>query len=304
MPEGSFVGIMRSMKSMTGIGTAEVRLPRYELQVSLKSVNGRFLETRFHIPKEFHLYEIDLRKQIEKKLSRGTVDVFISRRGQISRSRVDIRFDADVAKSWVATHKKMSDLLKSKTELTANQLLALPQVVEIQEQTGSATKEKSLLSQTFSKALLNLEKAREQEGRFLKTELSKLFAQLEKLVLQMRDKREDANAALRKRMNAKLETMGFDNKVIEQRLAQEIVIQVDKSDISEELSRLHEHVKACLKLLKSAGAEGKRLEFYNQELLREVNTIGSKSQVTDLTALVVDAKTVIERIREQVQNLE
>lgn len=164
--------------------------------------------------------------------------------------------------------------------------------------------EKSLLSKAFGKALSNLEKAREQEGRFLKTELSKLFGDLEKLVSHMRDKREDANAALRKRMNAKLETMGFDNKAIEQRLAQEIVIQVDKSDISEELSRLNEHVKACLKLLKSQGAEGKRLEFYNQELLREVNTIGSKSQITDLTALVVDAKTVIERIREQVQNLE
>lgn len=292
------------MKSMTGIGTAEVRLPRYELQVSLKSVNGRFLETRFHIPKEFHLYEIELRKQLEKKLSRGTVDVFISRRGQISRAKVDIRFNEDVAKSWIATHKKMNELLKSKSPLSANDLLSFPQVVEVQEQAGNGTQEKSMLLKAFSKALANLEKGREQEGRFLRAELTKLFSQLDKLVGLMQDRREEANLALKKRMTAKLEALGLDQKASEQRMAQEIVIQVDKADISEELARLTEHVKACLKLLKSEEAEGKRLEFYTQELLREVNTIGSKSQVTLLTALVVDAKTVIERIREQVQNLE
>ena len=138
----------------------------------------------------------------------------------------------------------------------------------------------------------------------LQKELEKLVHDLEKQVAIVAGLREDANRQLQERFEQKIGSRLKGQEMDPQRLTQEIVIQLEKADINEELVRLTEHLKNYKDLLKSAQAEGKKLDFYTQELLREVNTIGSKSQVAKITQAVVEAKTLIERLREQVQNVE
>lgn len=293
---------------MTGFGLSGQKKKSYDLQVSIKSVNGRFLETRFHLPKEFVQYEGELKKQIEKKVSRGTLDIFVHRKGAFGNRKLSIFLQKNILSEWLKAQKELQSLSQKSAaeprELSIQELVALPFAVEWFETSSSSTGEKSYLVSTFKKALAQFESSRFKEGQYLKKELLMLFRALETSVDQMRRVRESANLHFGTRLKEKLKTLGFGQDQIEQKLNQEILFLIDKSDITEELSRLHQHVKNCLKLLNSKQPEGKRLEFYNQELLREVNTIGSKSQLSELTELVVNSKTIIEKIREQVQNIE
>ncbi|MEK6553802.1 MAG: YicC/YloC family endoribonuclease [Bdellovibrionota bacterium] len=296
------------MKSMTGFGMADKKMQGYELQVILKSVNGRFLETRFHLPKELSVYEADLKKSLEACVARGTVDIYINRRGQMGERKVEIKVRPDIVKKWLKTHDQLKKVGEKEgvqfSALSASEVMNLPHVIESFESTNPSPAEKSFLMKTFKTALSQFDKARIREGHHLRGELTQLFKDLSNLVEKMREKREKANGLLQDKLIVKFKALGFHQESLEQRLSQEILFHVDKSDITEELSRLGEHIRSCQQLLKAGQPEGKRLEFYNQELLREVNTVGSKSQLSELTALVVESKTVIEKIREQVQNIE
>jgi uncharacterized protein (TIGR00255 family) len=296
------------MKSMTGFGMAIKKMKAFELQVILKSVNGRFLETRFHLPKEFNAYESDLKKLLEGYVSRGTVDIYINRRGQLGERKIEINVRQDIVKQWLKNHLQLKKVGQAEgvqfSPLSTSEVLNLPHVIDAFESSSPSSAEKSFLTKTFKEALSQFDKARIREGQHLKSELNSLFKTLSQLIEKMRTKREKANALLHDKLALKFKTLGFHQESLEQRLSQEILFHVDKSDITEELSRLGEHIRSCIQLLKAGQPEGKRLEFYNQELLREVNTIGSKSQLSELTALVVESKTVIEKIREQVQNIE
>ena len=157
--------------------------------------------------------------------------------------------------------------------------------------------------QCLKKALASCLKERKREGVALKKDLNHQLQEITKVISRMQKLRTAANNELKKRFNSKLEkwqNLNYDP----QRLAQELTINLDKVDINEEMSRLKEHIRSCKALIAGADGRGKKLDFYSQELLREVNTIGSKSQVSKLTEEVVNAKSIIERFREQVQNIE
>jgi len=177
-------------------------------------------------------------------------------------------------------------------------------VLQVEEREEVSEAEKEAVFKLVSEAMMACDRERRREGQALEAELQRLCARLEDLVGRMEALKAEANADLERRYRERLQKLGFEGRVDDQRIAQEIVIQLDRADISEEMVRLREHVKAYRELLKSQEPQGKKLDFYAQELLREVNTIGSKSHIAKLTSLVVDAKTVVEKIREQVQNAE
>ena len=297
-----------AMKSMTGFGHAEFKKRGYDLQVSLKSVNGRFLEVRFHLPRELMGYESDLKKRIESQVSRGTVDIYIYRKGHLGEKKVSVLVNEKVIESWLISQKPIQALAKKKSlnlaPMTLRELMDLPHATDWFEVSSARSLEKKSLQSTFEKALSQLERARKQEGLYLKKELKGLFLQLEVLIKKMKSSREEANQLLQNRLAEKFKVLGLTLESLEQKVSQEVLLLIDKSDISEELSRLQEHVRHCRMLLESPQPEGKKLEFYTQELLRETNTVGSKSQLSKMTALVVETKTIIEKIREQVQNIE
>ncbi len=292
------------MRSMTGYGTAKSQQKDLSIEVSIRSVNGRFLDTRFHLPREFIPFEADLKKILGEKVLRGTVDVFVVRRNKAAQGSAEVRVNEGLAKKYLAAFQKISKSTKISTPVHLEVLARMPEVIQLEERQEVSAHEEKLLKSVFTKACADCVQEREREGKSLQKELEKLTLDLEKQVRIISSLREEANKQLQERFELKVGARMKGAEMDQSRLAQEIVIQLEKADINEELVRLAEHLKNYKDLLKSPQAEGKKLDFYTQELLREVNTIGSKSQVAKITQSVVEAKTLIERLREQVQNAE
>ncbi len=292
------------MKSMTGYGLGKSQSPVSQIEVSLRTVNGRFLETRFHLPREFIPFESDLKKILEKYFSRGTMDIFVSRRTKPTAKSGAVQLNLEIAKSYHQSMKKLAKALGMKDQFHVEIIARLPEVIKLEEGHDVSPSEKKALLTAAEAACKACFEERKREGKSVKQDLEKVLTSLEKEISDIQSVREEANKNLlerfESRVKAKLTTVEFDSA----RLSQEIVIQLEKSDINEELARLKEHLRNYRELLKGDEAQGKKLDFYTQELLREVNTIGSKSSVARLTQIVVEAKTLIERLREQVQNVE
>ncbi len=292
------------MRSMTGYGTAKVQSKNVSIEVSIRTVNGRFLETRFHLPREFVSMEAELKKLLSSQISRGTVDVFVSRKVKTEASRTDVKVNAELAKKYAKAYKVLAKDLSISYNPHLEAFARLPDVLKLDESHELFTEEDKLLRKVFSEACSFCDKERMREGKSLQKDLSKLLVGLEKQIKVISQLREEANLQLQERYETKIKARMKGNELDMTRLTQEIVIQLERADINEELSRLQEHIKNYRQLIMSKEAEGKKLDFYTQELLREVNTIGSKSQVAKITSAVVEAKTLIERLREQVQNVQ
>jgi uncharacterized protein (TIGR00255 family) len=292
------------MKSMTGYGNSRIQSKDVSVEVSIRAVNGRFLETRFHLPREFVPYESELKKILGHSILRGTVDVFVSRRVKNSAARAELTVNKVLAKKYVGAYKQLSKELEIPYQVHLESLARLPDIIKIEETAELFTGEDKTLKKAFEQACKNCDKERMREGLALRKDLLQLLTGLEKQVRLISELREDANQQLQEKYEQKIRSRLKGAEIDANRLSQEIVIQLEKADINEELTRLSEHIKNYRLLVSSREAEGKKLDFYTQELLREVNTIGSKSQIAKITQSVVEAKTLIERLREQVQNVQ
>ncbi len=298
------------MKSMTGYGAVERRTPQAEVSVIVKSVNGRFLEPRFHLPKEYFAFESQLKKEISEIFARGTVDVFIYRRGA---GNVKVKFNSRNAKNWFDAHKQLAKTLN--VEFNSSQMLerlsSLPQVFDLRESGGPPNDEKRAVLAAFRESLKRCYRERQREGKSLQKHMMKLLKDLQQIVVRIEKLRavvqDELEVKLRERLGRLERNRQETTSVDPSRFAQELVFYLDKSDIGEELVRLKEHVDMCIKHVRGLPGQeslGKKLDFYGQELLREVNTIGSKANHAQLTELVVEAKGLIEAFKEQVQNIE
>lgn len=294
------------MKSMTGYGLFRGQTADVSIEVSIRSVNGRFLENRFHLPKAFYGYESELKKKLGELVKRGTVDVYISRKVKAQTVAGKININTKLAQEYLKSFRKLARDLQLKDEVRFEMITRQPDIIQFEEPENINVNEVQTLKRTFDAALKKLDIERVREGQALKKDLTKNIKDLQKLTVKITKLRDEANKALQEKYEAKIKArIPKDTANIDpQRIAQEIVIQLEKADINEEIVRLNEHLKNFEKLIELPIVEGKKLDFYTQELLREVNTIGSKSQVSGITESVVESKTLIERLREQVQNIE
>lgn len=284
------------------------REPQLELDIAVKAVNGRYLDIRFHLPREYTGLEGEFKSILAATFKRGTLDIYVNRRSS-EEGAARVRVNHALAKSWLDSYRELGRALKIKAASPSLDLLTrLPEVFSVEEMAEIAEAEVALAKKILGDAAAACDQERKREGKALADELERLCARLEEIGEEAQALKEEAKAELENRtlgrLREHLKKLGFDGKFDEQRIAQEIVITLDRVDIAEELQRLREHLRAYRKLLKSSESEGKKLDFYAQELLREINTIGSKSHIASLTSLVVEAKTLVERIREQVQNVE
>ncbi|MBC7419507.1 MAG: YicC family protein [Bdellovibrio sp.] len=296
------------MKSMTGFGVFRTQNNELTIEVSLRAVNGRFLETRFHLPRIYFAYESELKKKLGSTALRGTVDIYISRKLKTTAVPGKIVINTKLAQEYMRAFKKLSTDLKISEAVRFDQIAKQPDIVQMEEAEAIHPQEISLLKKTFDAALKKFDSERIREGGALKKDLQKNLKDLQRHIQKVSKLREEANKILLERFESKVKSRlpkeVAGQTMDPQRISQEIVIQLEKADINEELTRLTEHLKNFDKLVELPIVEGKKLDFYTQELLREVNTIGSKSQVAGITEAVVEAKTLIERVREQVQNIE
>lgn len=293
------------MHSMTGYGASQIKNRQLEIEVHVKSVNGRFLEIRFHLPKEYAPFENDLRKVFAGEWARGTVDVYIHRRPGSEAKLQTVNIREENARHWTKQLKKLAKDLGVTADLNLRDILQMPYVMEHQDRLSLFPGELKLVEAEVRKAAAKCQSFRAREGASLKKELLLQIKNLEKSIGEMNGWREEAMKSAQQRLKSRLATLEAE-QLDPPRLALETALLVDKMDVHEEVVRLTEHLKSCRDLISRGEGEGhgKKLDFFCQELLREVNTIGSKSQLASLTQVVVGAKSVIEKFREQVQNIE
>lgn len=289
---------------MTGYGSSQLTNRELDLEISIRSVNGRFLDCRIHLPREYASFEVEIKKRINQIFRRGTIDVYVNRK-LLDRSRqMEVVVQKSMARKWLKAYRDLAKDLKIRGDLNLSTVANLPEVMVVRESHGLLPSEKKVLFQTLQKSIRLCDQERKREGRALKAELLSLLRELGQKVKKMQVQVSSQGKSIKKRLENRLSLSGLEQKVDPQRLAQEIAIQLDRSDITEELTRLKEHLGHFTRLVHSQETQGKKLDFYTQELLREVNTIGSKSQAAQLTETVVGAKALVEKIREQVQNIE
>lgn len=290
------------MHSMTGYGSSAHKSRQLEIEVHVKSVNGRYLDLRFHLPKEYAPLESELKGCFDNSWRRGTVDIYVHRRLS-SDAKMGGGIRLVQAESWAKTLRALNKKLKIQQDITLRDVLAMPFVIETQDRSPLLDQEMKVLKAQIRDAAKGAQAFRKREGNTLKKELLNLLAQLEKCIKQMLEWRGQAQGQLQARLQTRIESFATSD-IDPARLAVESALMADRMDVQEELVRLGEHIQSCRKLIQDGAAQGKKLDFFCQELLREVNTVGSKSGLAGLTQTVVEAKSIIEKFREQVQNIE
>jgi uncharacterized protein (TIGR00255 family) len=286
------------MNSMTGFGAGGAETGGVSVQVELRAVNNRFCDVNVRLPREISSLEPGVARSIKERFARGRIDATIRR--EVSGSGNEIHVDRDLAdKVQEALHALDPD---RNQPLSLEFIARFPGVLTVTESIQE-TDEPGLVHQALGEAMEALAAMRGTEGTALKEDLGVQYAQLTDLRARVSSGVEGLVERLQQRLVDRLAAL-VDSALDPQRLAQEIAVLADKSDVSEEIVRLGAHLDQLAQLLEEKEPVGRRLEFLAQELHREVNTIGSKAQESEVSALVVEMKAVVERIREQAANVE
>ena len=288
---------------MTGQGTGDATNSDYTVTVELRSVNNRHLKLNIHLPDSINLFELQIQSQLRKHLSRGSVSAHV--RIESLRQTRNVQLDESLIAEYV---EQLQSVLKVPDLVPSPELLiSLPGVIS---QTGVVLKTEGglgdLILEACSNATNNLLEMRLSEGTRLgddiKSNLNVIAENLNGITVQAPLVIEHFSERIRERLNTRLEQHQIT--LSDTDLIREIAIYTDKCDISEEIVRLDSHLHHMHELLIATTSNGRKLDFLTQELLREVNTIGSKANDVTIAGLVVDTKAAIERIKEQVQNIE
>lgn len=295
------------IRSMTGFGRAVFELSGTRFEVEVRAVNHRYLDLRVKLPRLLAALEPAVRDQVQGCFGRGKVDVTVSAPGSgLSVARVEVDYQA--AGRYVEAAAELSRRFGVAAELGAETLLALPGVARVGEAELDAAAAGPALRTGVAAALAAACAMRDAEGAGLDREFRARLARISALVDDLAGRSGSVQAGARERLRKRArELEGETGLVDEARLHQEIVLAADRLDVAEELSRLRSHVEQFVSSLDAAGAKdpvGRRLDFLLQELGREANTVGSKANDAAMAHSVVELKTELERIREQVQNVE
>lgn len=294
------------IRSMTGFGQASRNIGGYRVQIDMKSVNHRYCEVVVRLPREWLSLEEPLKKTVQQSVRRGRVDVFVSIERDASSGKT-VQVDWDLVEGLRQAARQINERMGIGGQLGLQEVLQMPDVLRFTD-SGPQADETFFpqLQECAEEALAQLGAMRQSEGRHLCEDLSGKIAVLEQERLEIKRLAplvvDDYTAKLRQRIQDLL--AGQAVSIDEQRLAMEVAVFADRASIDEELTRLESHFRQCGELLQSGEPAGRKLDFLVQEMNREVNTIGSKASHVELTAGVVRMKAELEKIREQVQNIE
>ena len=297
--------------SMTGYAQARGDLNGWALRISVKSVNHRFLDLKIRLPEGFDLFEIRLRQTVRERIARGHVDVYV---GVEPASGAPVQVNRDLLQSYLRAAQEMRKDTTDAADVDIVALLRLPGVIgglapqipdseQEQEQLGEA------LDRCLRDALSRLDDMRRAEGRHLAADLRERVARITGTAERVRDLATKLMPAFARRLESRLKDLLANVSIDPARIAQEAALLAERSDISEELDRLRSHLQQFAKLLDGAGELGKKLDFLLQEMHREANTMLSKtpgveSEALAITGLALEIRAEIEKLREQVQNIE
>lgn len=288
---------------MTGFGRAEAEQDNRKVTVELKTVNHRFLDINIRIPRTLGFAEELVRKAIKQRLARGRVDVFINYFTLAGDVKTAVA-DTGLMRSYLEAARKAADEIGITDDLALSHMLRIPDVILIDEAPEDEERLAKLVGSAIGKALDALSDMRAREGDALKINISECLDALALVSGRIENRKAETAGDYSQKLRQRISELMAGTDIDESRFATEIALMADRADINEEIVRLKTHIDHFKSALGGGEAVGRKLDFLVQELNRELNTIGSKSQDTDITGAVIEGKSLVEKIREQVQNIE
>lgn len=290
------------VKSMTGYGKSSLSINSREYQVEIKAVNHKYIDTNIKMPRIISYLEEDIRKLIASKIKRGKIDVSISFENY-SKDGNDIRINTDLAKMYIQNLRQLAEEENISANIEVTEITRFPDVLTIKSNLDE-NQIKTELLQTVEEAINQLINMRQCEGERISRDIFAKITQIEEkkqeIFMLSTGLIDEYVVKLEARIKELLKTEDLDKS----RLMQEVVIYADKCSVEEEITRLTSHIEQLRNLINANEPSGKKMDFIIQEMNRETNTIGSKANNLEITNRVVDIKTILEDVREQIQNIE
>ena len=291
------------IKSMTGFGRYETVTDEYRIAVEIKSVNHRYCDLNIKLPKKFNEIENTLRMMMKEIAERGKVDVYVSYEDYAGKG-THVHYHPQIAKEYVKVAAQVAEEFELHNSLSAERLLGFADVISLEEESNDLESVFPIVTQTLQKAGEQFIASREREGEQLYQDIKGKLAYLLTLVAQVEERSPQMLQEHRQKLLEKVQELLGDRKIDEGILATELIVYADKVCVDEETVRLRSHVDAMSETLDMQEAIGRKLDFIAQEMNREANTILSKANDKELSGIAINLKTEIEKIREQIQNIE
>ena len=291
------------IKSMTGFGAGDAETADFKVHIEVKAVNQRFLETNYHMPYSMNMFENQLTKKIKEYASRGKLDINI-RFQDLRDKAVTVKVDKGLVAAYGQALQEISSQLELSAPVTAAQIASYPDVLKLNEENADLEAAQPVLMQAMGQALESFVAMREAEGQNIQRDLLARIDTLENFVGELEKLAPEIVAAYRQRLENLLREYLAKEDIEESRIIQEVALFTDKVNYTEETVRLRSHFDQFRQIITAGEPVGRKLDFLIQEMNREINTVASKANSAGAAQFVVDVKSEIEKIREQIQNIE
>lgn len=291
------------IKSMTGFGRSEVSGENCKMTVEMKSVNHRYGDISIRMPKKLSFFETQMRSLLKKYIQRGKVDVFITYE-DLSGETVELKYNQAMAQNYLDMLKRMAEEFGVENDITTTALSRYPEVFTLEEQESDEAELWEVLKQALIQAVNAFVETRTAEGEHLYYDLTGKLDHMLDLVQVIETRSPGIVDEYRAKLEEKVKELLENNIIDDGRIAAEVTIYADKICVDEETVRLRSHIESMKKTLNMEGTVGRKLDFIAQEMNREANTILSKANDLELSNTAIDLKTEIEKVREQIQNIE
>lgn len=291
------------IKSMTGFGRCEIMEHDRKFTVELKSVNHRYLDVSIKMPKKLGFFESAIRALLKEYIQRGKVDIFISYE-DFTEEEFALKYNEDVAASYLKYLNQMAETFGLENDIRVSTLSRFPEVFTTEEQGIDEKELWKILEQALRGALERFVESRLSEGERLAADLNEKLESMMEYVEFIEERSPLIVSEYRRRLEEKVKELFDDKQIDESRIVTEVTIYADKICVDEEVVRLRSHVEAMKKALAAGGSIGRKMDFIAQEMNREANTILSKTTDIEISDIGINLKTDIEKVREQIQNIE
>ena len=292
------------LMSMTGFGRGESSDKIHNFNVEIKSLNHRYNDIIIKMPKHINYMEENIKRLIKKNIKRGRIEVYIDLE-YVDDNNIDVKVDIPLALAYKEALERMANTLNINEKITINHIVRMPEIVKTERKKDDENEIWLCLKEALEEALDNLIDMRSKEGNQLAYDIKEKALNIKNMVREIEERAPLVVVEYKEKLEDRVEEL-LNNKyeLDESRLANEVVFFADKSSVDEEIVRLYSHIDQLTECLNSNESVGRKLDFLVQEMNREINTIGSKSSDIAISRLVVEVKGEIEKIREQIQNVE
>ncbi len=291
------------IKSMTGFGRCEIQKETRKFTVELKSVNHRYLDVNIRMPKKLNFFETAIRTLLKQYANRGKVDIFISYEDS-SQQQMALKYNAALAAEYMQYFRQMSEEFQLENDIRVSSLSHCPEVLTMEEQTEDEEALWAGLQEVLKGAFTQFVETRTKEGEHLKQDILQKLSGMEELVHEIEIRSPKILAEYRTKLEEKVKELLADTQIEESRIAAEVILFADKICTDEEVVRLKSHIVHMKHTLEESEGIGRKLDFIAQEMNREANTILSKANDLEVSNYAIGLKTEIEKVREQIQNIE